>query len=190
MLDDDDELESPFSVDADDNVLRNGERLYVPFMMADSSTASFRFKDAATLSELQRAVVHDKAARQAACDAAARSVAGRVHAVPIVDRQMFADAEAARAQWIKDQKTAWMRGPTSAQDARHVHTITQHDPMGREASRFEYNYQRELDDDDEGRRSRDSRSTTTDARVDAYQQYCVASNMSAHVRARMRVNCK
>jgi hypothetical protein len=66
--------------------------------------------------------------------------------------------------------------PRASNDARHVHKITQRDPMGREAASYEYSYeQHEPDDDHEHDQSTDSvadaQQRLQDARAQAYAAY-------------------
>lgn len=96
----------PDQDDDDDGTLQDGERLRIPLMAADHNSVRVFLRDA---DPVQREVM-----RQQMCDAAARSVAGRVHAVPTVDRQLFADAEAARGQWIRNMQSAWQRPPVTS----------------------------------------------------------------------------
>jgi hypothetical protein len=67
--------------------------------------------------------------------------------------------------------------PRASSDARHVHKITQRDPMGREAASYEYSYeQHEPDDDDHDHDEStdslaDAQQRLADARDRAYAEY-------------------
>jgi hypothetical protein len=60
--------------------------------------------------------------------------------------------------------------PTSA-DARHVHKITQRDPMGREAASYEYEYDPDERHSNDGLSLADATQRLQDVRNRAYQDY-------------------
>jgi hypothetical protein len=70
----------------------------------------------------------------------------------------------------------WLVCRPTSNDARHVHKITQHDPMGREAATYEYQYESEPDDDERGQSNdalslADAQQRLRDVRQSAFDAY-------------------